>query len=119
MKIFILIYKENKLINSVSLASRWNKSEDELMEAVEKFNSEDNDYRYEVLDITNETEIRAFKYLLGDGEYAKTRKMRDLYARLMDVKEEAERMQSDIYDLENFAESTMKEVKQFLTKEEI
>ena len=104
MKLFIFIYKETGAINSISFASRWNKSEEEVVAATEKFNSEDHEYRYEVLDITNETEINAFKYLLGDNEYAKTRKMRDLYARLMDVKEEAERMQSDIYDLENFDE---------------
>lgn len=100
MLVIIRTLKENNSVTRVELASKYkNKTEEELIEAVNKFESDEYEYSYRRID--DELIIEALKMLCGEEQYKVSYRIKDLIESINYLKDSVDDIDNDMWHIES------------------
>lgn len=111
----IAIYRsrENGIVTHLQIIPEI-KTEDEIKEATEKYNSE---YSTVAVEEVSDSVYEAFKFCLGESEYKKMKTVENLCDTMEDLQKQLNQISESVDNLSSEVDFTLRNVKKFLEEE--
>lgn len=112
-RIAIYRHRENSIVTHLQIIPE-NKTEDEIKEAIEKYNSE---YSTVVVEEVSDSVYEAFKFCLGESDYKKMKTVENLCVTMEDLQKQLNLISESVDSLSSDVDFTLRNVKKFLKEE--
>lgn len=111
-RIAIYRHRENGIVTHLQIIPE-NKTEDEIKEAIEKYNSE---YSTVAVEEVSDSVYEAFKFCLGESDYKKMKTVENLCVTMEDLQKQLNLISESVDNLSSDVDFTLRNVKNFLNE---